>query len=266
MSAPPSASGRARISVRTLRTDRWWLPPLVTFLGLLAFVVYGLIRTFMNQWYWVPEYHYLAPFYSPCLSTACVPGSSHWGQPAPDLGPFVPPPIFVLPFVLGFRLTCYYYRKAYYRSFWASPPACAVTEPHRRYSGETRFPLIMQNVHRYFFYAALVVAAVLTYDTVIAFRGADGGFGIGLGTLLMVANVVLLWSYTLSCHSCRHLIGGRINHFSKHPVRYWFWTKVTWLNGKHMLLAWSSLVSVALVDLYVLLVASGAFPDPRLFN
>lgn len=124
----------------------------------------------------------------------------------------------------------------------------------------------MQNVHRYFFYAALVVAAVLTYDTVIAFTGADGGFGIGLGTLLMVVNVVLLWSYTLSCHSCRHLVGGRINHFSRHPVRYWFWTKVTWLNGKHMLLAWSSLVSVALVDAYVMLVASGAFPDPRLFN
>ena len=67
MSAPPTATGRARISVRTLRTDRWWLPPLVTFLGLLAFVVYGLVRTFMNQWYWVPEYHYLAPFFSPLI-------------------------------------------------------------------------------------------------------------------------------------------------------------------------------------------------------
>jgi hypothetical protein len=266
MSAPTSIAGRARVSARTLRTDRWWLPPLVTFLALMAFVIYGLIRAFMNQWYWVPEYHYLAPFYSPCLSTACVPGSSHWGQPFPDLAPWIPPPLFVLPFVLGFRLTCYYYRKAYYRAFWASPPACAVAEPHARYSGETRFPLVMQNVHRYFFYAALLVAAVLTYDTVIAFFGRDGGFGVGLGTLLMVANVVLLWAYTLSCHSCRHLVGGRINHFSRHPVRYWLWTKVTWLNGKHMLLAWSSLVSVAVVDIYVMLVAGGVFPDPRLFN
>ena len=266
MSAPASATGRARVAARTLRTDRWWLPPLVTFLGLMAFIVYGLIRAFMNEWYWVPEYHYLAPFYSPCLSEACVPGSSHWGQPFPNLGPLIPPPIFVLPFVLGFRLTCYYYRKAYYRAFWFSPPACAVTEPHGRYTGETRFPLVAQNIHRYFFYAAIVVAAVLTYDTVIAFHGRAGGVGIGLGTVLMVINVLLLWAYTVSCHSCRHLIGGRITHFSRHPVRYWLWTKATWLNGRHMLLAWSSLVSVALVDLYVMLVASGAFPDPRLIN
>ncbi|SFE58259.1 hypothetical protein SAMN04487819_11748 [Actinopolyspora alba] len=264
MSAPTTSSSLRR--GRTLRTDRWWLPPLGTALGLGAFVVYGLIRTFMNQWYWVPEYHYLAPFFSPCISDACVPGASHFGSPFPDLAPWIPPPVFVLPFVLGFRLTCYYYRKAYYRSFWAAPPACAVTEPHRRYTGETRFPLIMQNVHRYFFYAALLVAAVLTYDTVIAFRGPGGGFGIGLGTLLMVVNVVLLWAYTLSCHSCRHLIGGRINHFSRHPVRYRMWTLVSRMNGHHMGLAWASLVSVALVDLYVMLVAAGAFPDPRLFN
>ncbi|MDR7302958.1 hypothetical protein [Haloactinomyces albus] len=267
MSAPTTtAAGRARLSVRTLRTDRWWLPPLATFLGLSAFVVYGLVRTFMNQWYWVPEYHYLAPFFSPCLSDSCVPGSSHFGTPIPALPSWIPPPVFVLPFVLGFRLTCYYYRKAYYRSFWASPPACAVTEPHSRYTGETRLPLILQNVHRYFFYAAILVAAILTYDTAIAFQGRAGGFGIGLGTILMVINVVLLWLYTLSCHSCRHLVGGRINHFSRHPVRYWMWTKVSRLNGRHMQLAWASLISVALVDLYVMLIAAGAFADPRLLN
>ncbi len=263
---PVTTSAAASQSARTLRTDRWWLPPLLTFLGLLAFVIYGLIRAFMNEWYWAPQYHYLAPFYSPCLSSGCVPGSSHWGQPFPDLAPFIPPPLFVLPFVLGFRLTCYYYRKAYYRSFWASPPACAVAEPHARYTGETRLPLILQNVHRYFFYAAVLVALVLTYDTVIAFHGVDGGVGVGLGTVLMVINAVLLWSYTVSCHSCRHVIGGRLNHFSRHPVRYWLWTHVSRLNGRHMLLAWSSLVSVALVDLYVMLVSSGVFADPRLFN
>src|SRR5699024_10757962 len=158
------------------------------------------------------------------------------------LSPWIPPPVFVLPFVLGFRLTCYYYRKAYYRSFWASPPACAVGEPHRRYTGESRFPLILQNSHRYFFYVALLVALVLTWDTAIAFRGTGGGIGMGLGTVLMLVNIVLLWAYTLSCHSCRHLIGGRLNHFSRHPVRYWLWTKVTWINGKHMQLAWASLV------------------------
>ena len=57
---------------------------------------------------------------------------------------------------MGFRLTCYYYRKAYYRAFWRAPAACAVREPHAKYTGETRFPLILQNVHRYFFWIALV--------------------------------------------------------------------------------------------------------------
>ena len=65
--------------------------------------------------------------------------------------------------------TCYYYRKAYYRAFWLSPPSCAVAEPHKRYTGETRFPLVLQNVHRYFFYLGVVLNAVLTYDTVVAF-------------------------------------------------------------------------------------------------
>jgi len=261
-----TTDGRVRIVRRTLRTDRWWLSPLLTFAGLTAFVIYGLIRTFMNDYYWVPEFHYLAPFYSPCLSEACQPGSSHWGQPFPDFGPLITPPLFVLPFVLGFRLTCYYYRKAYYRAFWLSPPGCAVAEPHRRYTGETRFPLLLQNLHRYFFYAAIPVALVLSYDAVIAFHGKDGGFGIGLGTVVLLVNVVLIWLYTLSCHSCRHLLGGRLRHFSKHPVRYWLWTQISKLNAKHMQLAWLSLFSVALADLYVALVASGAITDPRIFN
>src|SRR5438067_1236350 len=72
------------------------------------------------------------------------------------------PALLILPFPLGFRLTCYYYRKAYYRSFWLSPPACAVADAHRRYTGERRFPLIFQNVHRYFFYLALPFAVLLT--------------------------------------------------------------------------------------------------------
>ena len=31
---------------------------------------------------------------------------------------------------------------------------------------------------------------------------------------------MMLWGYTLSCHSCRHVTGGRLKHFSKHPMRY----------------------------------------------
>ncbi len=257
---------RARIAERTLRTDRWWLAPLLTTLGLATFVVYATVRSFTRAAYWVPEYQYLTPFYSPCLSDSCVPGSAHFGTPFPELPGFIPLGFVVLPFLLGFRLTCYYYRKAYYRSVWFSPPACAVAEPHARYTGETRLPLIVQNVHRYFFYVAMIVSVINTYDAILAFHGRDGGFGLGLGTIVLWVNVIALWAYTLSCHSCRHITGGRLKHFSKHPVRYWMWTQVSKLNTRHMLLAWITLGTLMFTDFYVMLVASDTISDFRIFN
>ncbi|WP_020671626.1 hypothetical protein [Amycolatopsis nigrescens] len=260
------APSRAWITEKTLRTDRWWLQPLLTVLGLSAFVIYATIRSFVRTAYWVEEYHYLTPFYSPCLSDSCVPGSSHFGTPFPELPGFMPLGFVVLPFLLGFRLTCYYYRKAYYRSVWASPPACAVGEPKAIYTGETRLPLIVQNAHRYFFYAALVVSLINTYDAITAFHGSGGGFGFGMGNIILTGNVLLLWAYTLSCHSCRHIAGGRLKHFSKHPVRYRLWTQVSKLNTRHMTLAWTTLGTLVLTDLYVMLVASGAISDLRFIN
>jgi hypothetical protein len=256
---------RAHIGARTLRTDRWWLPPLLTSLGLATFVIYATIRSFMRESYWVAEHHYLTPFYSPCVSDSCVPGSSHFGTPLGELPVFIPLGFLVLPFLLGFRLTCYYYRKAYYRSVWMSPPACAVAEPHSRYTGETRLPLIIQNTHRYFFYVALLITLINTYDAILAF-GGEAGFGIGLGNVILLANVILLWCYTLSCHSCRHVVGGRLKHFSKHPARYWMWTQVTKINERHMMFAWITLGTLMLTDLYVWLVASGTITDLRFIN
>jgi hypothetical protein len=255
---------RARIGVRTLRTDTWWLYPAATFVVFSAFVVYASWRAFDGDNYFSEPY--LSPFYSPCLTDSCTAGSSDFGNPISWWS--LSPALIVLIFPLGFRLTCYYYRKAYYRAFWLSPPACAVAEPHARYTGETRFPLILQNIHRWFWYAAVVVALILTYDAVLAFGPAAGesdGIHMGLGTVLMVANVVLIWLYTLSCHSCRHITGGRLRHFSKHPVRYRMWTFVSKLNARHGQYAWYSLFSVALVDLYIYLLATGTFDDPRFF-
>jgi hypothetical protein len=260
------APSRARIPERTLRKDRWWLPPLVTTLGLATFVIYATIRSFVRTAYWVPQYHYLTPFYSPCLSESCAPGSSHFGHWFGELPSWIPLGFVVLPFLLGFRLTCYYYRKAYYRAVWFSPPACAVAEPHGKYTGETRLPLIIQNVHRYFFYVATIVSLINTWDAIYAFHGESGGFGFGLGNIILLANVILLWAYTLSCHSCRHVTGGRLKHFSKHPVRYWIWTQVTKLNTRHMALAWTTLGTLVLTDFYVMLVASGAISDLRFIN
>ncbi|MCU1657390.1 MAG: rane protein [Pseudonocardiales bacterium] len=260
------APGRADVPARTLRTDRWWQTPLTTVVLLSSWVIYAVVRTASQRAFFVERYHYLSPFSSPCVTTSCP-------QPARDLGtwfghfpPFVPLAVLVLPFLLGFRLTCYYYRKAYYRSFWQSPPACAVAEPHAKYTGETRFPLIIQNVHRYFFLAAVLISVLNTWDLIRAFTGKDGGFGIGLGTLIMLVNVVMLWTYTLSCHSCRHITGGRLRNFSAHPLRYRAWTFVSKLNTRHMELAWITLGTLMLTDGYIALVASGTFGDPRLVN
>ncbi|GAA5023976.1 hypothetical protein [Actinopolymorpha pittospori] len=255
---------RAQIDKRTLRQDRWWIYPLVTFIVFLAFVVYSSWRAFSGRDYYASPY--LSPFFSPCISTSCVAGSSDFGQPVDFLPAWFSPALLILIFPLGFRLTCYYYRKAYYRSFWLSPAACAVAEPHKKYTGERRFPLILQNIHRWFFYAAVIIAIILTYDVVIAFRDEDHRWGhMGLGTLILLVNVVLIWLYTLSCHSCRHITGGRLRNFSKHPVRYRFWTFVSKLNAHHPRYAWASLISVALADFYIYLLATNVISDVRFF-
>ena len=253
---------RADIDAKTMRQDRWWLPPLTTFLVFTAFVIYATWRAFAGEHYYASPY--LSPFYSPCLSDSCVEGSSDFGQPFSWWQ--LSPALLILIFPLGFRMTCYYYRKAYYRAFWLSPPACAVAEPHKGYSGENRLPLILQNIHRYFWYAAVVVGGILTFDTVLAFRDEDGDWGhMGLGTVILLINIALIWLYTLSCHSCRHVVGGRLRHFSKHPIRYGLWTQVSKLNQKHAQYAWLSLFSVAIADFYIYLLSTGQFDDPRFF-
>lgn len=255
---------RARIPARTLRTDRWWVEPVFTALGLAAWLAYATARVFLQENYWVAEHHYLTPFYSPCVSLACTPEAAHFGRILPD-HPLIPYAAFSLPLLLVFRLTCYYYRKAYYRSFWLSPPACAVSEPHRSYSGETRLPLILQNAHRYTFYAAVIITLINTYDAVLAFSG-EQGFGIGLGNVILVGNVILLWGYTLSCHSCRHVTGGRLRSFSRHPIRYRWWTFVSSLNSRHMQFAWITLATLAVTDAYIMAVAAGWITDLRFVN
>jgi len=245
----------------TLRRDRWWVQPVVTVTVLTAFVAYATWAAFVNKDYFAgPSLHrdLISPFYSPCLTESCVPGS----HPGTILTWWtISPALLILIFPLGFRLTCYYYRKAYYRSFWWAPPACAVADAHGAYTGESRFPLIFQNVHRYFFFAGLVFNVILTIDAVMSFRQPGVGIGISVGTVVLCVNAALLWMYSLSCHACRHLCGGGAKQFSKAPVRYRIWKTLTPLNANHMVFAWMSLVFVALTDLYVRLVASGVIHD-----
>lgn len=238
----------------TERRDAWWREIVFVVIVLGGFGVYATLRAFEGAYYeWGP---YLSPFYSPLIDP-----EGHW-RPVR-----LSPALFILVFPLGFRMTCYYYRKAYYRAFFLDPPGCAVNDRgHKSYRGETSFPFILQNVHRYFLYAALLFLGFLWYDVYLATR-FEGGFGIGVGTLVMLANVILLTLYTLSCHSLRHLIGGRQDCFSCANfggAQYSGWRGITVLNEKHMLWAWLSLFSVGLTDFYIRSVARGLIMDIRL--
>jgi hypothetical protein len=256
--------GRARIAAKTLRTDRWWVQPAITFAVFVLFIIYATWRAFEHANYFREPY--LSPFYSPCVTGTCAPGSRDLGTWIPGYVWAISPSLLILIFPLGFRMTCYYYRKAYYRAFWLSPPACAVAEPHAKYTGETRFPLIIQNIHRYFLYFAMLFAVLLTWDAIHSFRNSSGDWGhMGLGTVILLINAGLIGAYTLSCHSCRHITGGRLRHFSKHPVRYKTWMFVSKLNERHMQLAWASLVWLAVTDFYIRELATGALSDPRFF-
>jgi hypothetical protein len=242
---------------RTLRRDAWWMENIPVIILLGGFGLYATLRAFEGKLYEVGPY--LSPFYSPLIDA-----SHHWWHYSPAL--------LILAFPLGFRVTCYYYRKAYYRAFFLDPPGCAVGEPaHRNYRGETRFPFILQNLHRYFLYGAIVFLCFLWYDAIRAFwfPGSDQKlhFGIGVGTLVLLVNIILLTLYLLSCHSLRHLIGGKIDCFSCTTFnlkRHGAWKKASFLNERHMLYAWCSLISVGFADFYVRMVASGMIKDFRI--
>ncbi|HJO04904.1 MAG TPA: succinate dehydrogenase [Acidobacteriota bacterium] len=251
----------------TSRRDTWWRPTLLTFLGLGTFVVYSTWAALQGEYYHLGGY--LSPMYSPELFGETP--HAIFG-PKPGWWPtFLPwsPAILILWAPGGFRLTCYYYRGAYYKAFWADPPACAVGEPRKSYLGENSFPLIIQNLHRYFLYLALGFLLVLAYDVYRAMwfvnpqTGAEE-FGIGIGTLVLTLNVVLLGGYTLGCHSLRHLVGGFMNQFSNAPTRYRAYRCVTCLNTRHMNWAWASLFWVGFSDAYVRLCAMGMWTDLRL--
>jgi len=198
---------------------------------------------------------YLSPLFSPLIVLPFLPA---WFSPA----------ILILWIPLGFRATCYYYRKAYYRFYFADPPGCAVGEPtiHRRYSMEASLPFILQNLHRYFLYLAFIPLFFLWIDAFTSFR-LDGAWRIGLGTVILTFNALLLTGYSLSCHSLRHLVGGKIDCFScsrNTQIRHGLWQRLTSLNRHHMAWAWISLLTVTFADVYVRLLALGVITDPAI--
>jgi hypothetical protein len=235
----------------TERRDWWWAAPLAQGLMLAVLITYANWAAYQNADYQAGGY--LSPLYSPLIPIEGLP---------------ISPSFFILVPPVLFRATCYYYRKAYYRSYFLDPPACAVSEFRGAgYRGETAFPLVLQNLHRYLFFLTLFYLPFLWHDVVNA-AIFDGRFGIGVGTLVILTNTTALTLYSLSCHSCRHAVGGNLDCFSSCPrnrTRYRAWKGVSALNARHMLFAWVSFFTVCGADLYVRLVAKGALTDLRLF-
>jgi hypothetical protein len=254
--AKPRGTARGGIGATT-RRDPWILAPAVQ--GVLFTVCATYL--FFSGIIWTPLFGtgyeadgYLSPLFSPLIT-------------GPWLPTWISPGLLILWIPLGFRATCYYYRKAYYRFYFADPPGCAVGEPtiHRRYSMETAFPFILQNIHRYFLYLAFVPLFFLWVDAYQAFLPGGGPLRIGLGSVLFLVNVTLLTGYSLSCHSLRHIAGGRLDCFSctrSQRVRYGLWQRLTSLNRHHMAWAWASLITVTLADLYVRALVLGILVDP----
>lgn len=248
---------------QTQRKDTWWVQPAAVFIGLGVFIVYATFRVFWGQHFFHESY--LSPFYSPLLfGLNDVPHSvdHSWLGIMPEWMPaFITPAVLILWAPLGFRFTCYYYRGAYYKAFWADPPSCSVSEPRKGYRGEHSFPLVIQNIHRYFMYIAIIFIGILSYDVWKALWFEDGKFGIGIGTIILAGNVVFLGGYTFGCHSLRHLVGGAVDLLSKAPIRRNMYNCISCLNGKHMLWAWMSLCWVGFSDLYVFIASVYDFKD-----
>jgi len=254
----------------TSRRDLWWLQPLVVFLGLATFVVYSTWAAFEGRYYYLESNgaNYLSPFYSPELFG---PSPHHWFGPKPAWWPgwlIFSPALLILWMPAGFRVTCYYYRGAYYKAIWADPPNCAVGEPRKSYWGENSLPLILQNVHRY---SSTSRSSSSRSCSGTSSRPADSRttranwhFGLGVGTFVLLLNVILLGGYTFGCHSFRHLIGGRCDELAKAPTQKGAYDCVSCLNRWHMAWAWCSLFWVGFSDVYVRMCAAGYWHDWRI--
>jgi hypothetical protein len=259
----------------TQRRDHWKIGPLATAVGLLSFVVYSTWAALQGANY--EHGPYLSPFYSPLIfghsEHAWVQLPAGQSQPAwwPGFLPFSAA-LLVLWAPGLFRFTCYYYRKAYYRSIWMDPVACGVGEARKSYWGEKSLPLVLQNAHRFFAYIAVLFILILSYDAVRSYiwTDPDGSkhFGMGLGSLVLTINPIFLGCYTFGCHSLRHLVGGKKDCFSCGGgvgyARFKLWSGVTRLNEHHQLWAWISLFGVGFADIYVRFIACAGH-DVRFF-
>jgi hypothetical protein len=234
----------------TNRTDQWWKQPLLLLLG-------GILAIGYLTWAAVQNAHFEhGPFVSPIYATPWVP--SWWSFS----------PAFILLWIpAGFRATCYYGRKAYYRAGFGDPASCAVEEPYRKgYTGETVFPFVLNNLHRFFLYLAIAMT-LLHWFELLQSIWANGSVYLGIGTLIMLMDTVALSLYVLSCHSFRHLFGGNrcfggCSNSAK--VKHDIWSVISAINVFHDRWFWISLISIVIADIYIRMLSMGIIPfDPH---
>jgi hypothetical protein len=234
----------------------WWVEPVAVVIALTFFGIYSFVAI---AFYGGKYDYFVSPFYSPEIGLpGWIPG-------------FITAPMLILWIPLGFRATCYYYRKAYYRSFFWDPPACSAkaqqldrpwSSDAEGYKGE-RALFVLNNVHRYFLYASIMVVAFLWYEAFLTVFTPEG-FKISVGSILWFTNIVLVSAYTFSCHSFRHLVGGNKDCYScirGGNARRKTYNFVSRLNAKHPQWAWYSLVSLLATDIYLRLLQAGTITD-----
>jgi hypothetical protein len=270
----------------TDRIDAWWKGPTAMAIYLGVMIAYSTWRGFMEADFWIfsefgrsagvqtmaienQHSHVLSPLFSPLI----LPGSEGLGGPIPEFLWWMSPAMFILIFPAGFRGTCYYYRKAYYRAFMAQPTACAVSKPWNEYKGETKL-LVVQNLHRYFMYAALAYLPILSYDVLLSTQFHDSAngtdaIGFSVGTLVLALNVILLSGYALGCHAFRHLVGGGTSDWTSSGIarlKYKLWSFSTYLNVHHKDWALFSLFWVMFADFYIYACTMGWWTDAVLWG
>jgi len=274
MAESTGAGGHVDGFLQTARRDKWWIEPALTAAGLGGFGLYITYCALNGAHYHVGPY--LEPLFSPLLFVkegveGAAPVEHAWFGAWPQWWPsWLPasPAMLVVPLPTLFRGTCYYYRKAYYRSFFGLPPGCAVGPmQYGQYKGEAGL-LVFQNLHRYALYLAIALVPILFWEAFKSFQ-YNGEWGVGLGSLLLLLNPIFLAGYTFGCHSWRHLVGGKLNCFScdaQSEMRGKAWSGVSWLNMHHMKFAWVSLLWFWMTDLYIRLCSMGVIQDPNTWS
>ncbi|MHA2501821.1 MAG: succinate dehydrogenase [Candidatus Kariarchaeaceae archaeon] len=230
------------------RGDTWWLRPTIQGAYLILFGFYAMWAVaidFENYDYELGDVHFISPFFNPDIEV------SWWPEG-------LSPGLILIWAPLGFRATCYYARKVYYRAFFWDPPGCAIDEARAHdgnYRGENKAPFIINNIHRYFFFLAFVLAIIHSAEFISLIFQGGLSTGVGAGaTIILGLDALFLSLYVLSCHSCKHIIGGSMNRNSGgglRKFRFKSWKIVKTLNERHHVYFWLSLTTILIADIYV---------------